>query len=423
MNCIGTIKVIKNQKVNLYWFMTVVLVLGLCSFLATSFAEDITPIDSEAVLAYEQNTIDIAEQMGSSVVAVKVSFIDQRISSASIDLEKFPPIYQEIAPYLAEQAALKKTSGSGFVIELGDKKYLLSNFHVVQPALQNDNITLNKGAAIKIIFPNGIGELPAEVVGVNPSLDLALLKIEEQSNFPEVKALSIADSSKVRVGQKAIAIGNAFGLASTVTAGIVSATERSLPTVRDAWVPMIQTDTAINPGNSGGPLLNSAGELIGINTAILNPSGRSSTGVGFAVPSNLIFDALEQLEQGGISHVSNTKPYLGVSTRAVNGLPAGLREFLGLPDKGVAVVEVDTKSSAAEAGLLSGESNLKIGNVSLPTGGDVIIAANDIEINSAEQLHHLVTYKSEIGDMLVLTILRDGAEVEVPIILNKMGTN
>ena len=421
MNRIGTIKVITNQKVTCSWFMTIVLALGL--FLTIGFAEDITPIDSEAVLAYEQNTIDIAEQIGSSVVAVKVSFIDQKISSASIDIEKFPKAYQELVPYLAEQAALKKTSGSGFVIELEGENHLLSNFHVVQPALQNDNITLSEGSAIKVIFPNGLGEMYAKVVGVNPSLDLALLVVEDQGNFPKVKALRIADSSQVRVGQKAIAIGNAFGLASTVTAGIVSATGRSLPTVRDAWVPMIQTDTAINPGNSGGPLLNSAGELIGINTAILNPSGRSSTGVGFAVPSNLILDALEQLEQGGMSHVSNTKPYLGVSTQTVNLLPAGLREFLGLPDEGVAVVGVDVESNAAEAGLLSGGSNLKVGNVSLPTGGDVIIAANDIAIRSAEQLHHLVTYESEIGDMLVLTVLRDGAEVEVPIVLNTMGTN
>ncbi len=422
MNRTSFTRVITIRRTFWYLFYTiaVALALGLYSLLGLSFGESITPIDAEAILAYEQNTIDIAEKMGSSVVAVKVSFIDQKISAASIDLEKLPPLYQEIAPFLAEQAALKKTSGSGFVVEIKGEKYLLSNYHVVQPALQHMSTNLSEGAAIQVAFPNGLGAIPAKVLGVNPSLDLALLVLENQADFPQVEPLSIANSNQVRVGQKAIAIGNAFGLASTVTAGIVSATERSLPTVRDTWVPMIQSDTAINPGNSGGPLLNSQGELIGINTAILNPTGRSSAGVSFAVPSNLVLETLEQLEQGGVSHVSNTKPYLGVSTRAVNSLPAGLREVLGLPDEGIAVVEIDMKSSAAEAGLLSGTDNINIGSMALPKGGDVILAANDIQIHSAEQLHHLVTYESQVGDMLILTVLRDGVEIEVPITLSVM---
>ncbi len=404
-----------------FWYiMAATLALSFYSFLGLSFAEDITSIDAEDVLAYEQNTIDIAEQMGLSVVAVKVTFIDQRIISANINLEEFPPLYQEIAPFLAEQAALKKTSGSGFVIKIRRKKYLLSNYHVVQPALQKTSTQLSEGATIEVIFPNELGNMSAKVVGVNPSLDLALLTLEDQANFPKVKPLSMANSDQVRVGQKAVAIGNPFGLASTVTAGIVSANKRSLPTVRDTWVPMIQTDTAINPGNSGGPLLNSRGELIGINTAILNPSGTSSTGVSFAVPSNLISDTLEQLVQGGVSHISNTRPYLGVSTRPVDLLPAGLREVLGLPDDGVAVVKVDVNSSAAEAGLSSGEDSISIGNVNLPTGGDIIVAANNVQIHSAEQLHHLITYESQVGEMLILTILRDGMEVEVPVTLSVM---
>ena len=420
MNYIRTTKLITVRKVPVYFWYTiaVALALGLYNLFGFSYGEGITSIDNEAVLAYEQNTIDIAEQIGSSVVAVKVSFIDQKISSADIDLSKFPPAYQKLAPFLAKQAASKKTSGSGFVIEIQGEKYLLSNYHVVQPALQEINTTFSNGAAIEIVFPNGVGTMSAKVVGINPSLDLALLTLENQVDFPEVEPLRIADSNQVRVGQKAVAIGNSFGLASTVTAGIVSAIDRSLPTVRDTWVPMIQTDTAINPGNSGGPLLNSRGELIGINTAILSPDGRSSTGVGFAVPSNLVFDALEELEQGGVSHVSNIKPYLGVSTRAVNSLPAGLREVLGLPDDGVAVVQIDVESSAAVAGLMGGESSIRIGNVSLPTGGDVIVAANDIQIYSAEQFHHLITYESQVGDMLVLTILRDGTEIEVPVTLS-----
>ena len=408
-----------RQPPGYFWYIiAATLALSFYSILGFSFAKSVTPIDAEAILAYEQNTIDIAEQMGSSVVAVKVSFIDPRINSASIDLEKLPPLYQEIAPFLAEQAALKKTSGSGFVIEVEGEKYLLSNYHVVRPALQNGSTQLSAGAAIEIIFSNDMGTISARVVGVNPSLDLALLTLEE--SFPKVQPINIADSNKVRVGQKAVAIGNPFGFASTVTSGIVSATKRSLPTVRDTWVPMIQTDTAINPGNSGGPLLNSQGELIGINTAIINPSGNSSTGVSFAVPSSLMLGALKQLEQGGVSHVSNTRPYLGASTRPVNSLPAGLREVLGLPDDGVAIVQVDVNGSAAEAGLLSGEENISIGNVSLPKGGDVIVAANDIQIHTAEQLHHMVTYESQVGDMLVLTVLRDGIEVEVPITLSAM---
>ena len=138
------------------------------------------------------------------------------------------------------------------------------------------------------------------------------------------------------------------------------------------------------------------------------------------MPSNLISDSFDQLEKGGISYLKNIKPYLGLSTRAVDTLPKGLRDVLGLPDTGVTIIQVYSESSAAEAGLLSSNQSIDIGSVSLPTGGDIIIAANYTQIYSAEQLHHLVTYKSSVGDELVLTVLRDGAELSIPVTLKVM---
>ena len=131
-------------------------------------------------------------------------------------------------------------------------------------------------------------------MGVNPSFDLALLQAIDESQLPDAAPLVIGDSNALAVGQKTIAIGNPFGLASTVTSGIVSALERFVPTIGEVPVPMIQTDAAINPGNSGGPLLDSAGRLIGINTAIINPQSRSFAGLGFAVPSNLLAESLKR---------------------------------------------------------------------------------------------------------------------------------
>ena len=180
---------------------------------------------------------------------------------------------------------------------------------------------------------------------------------------------------------------------------------------------MIQTDAAINPGNSGGPLLNSQGELIGINTAIINPEGRSFAGLGFAVPSNLLIEALSNLELGGLSDIRDTRPALGATIRTVNLLPEGIRELLELPDDGVAVSEVLPGSPADKAGLRGSQRTVNVGSIEFSAGGDVITAVNGVQLMNAEQLNLLITYEGQAGDQLDFTLLRDGQEMNVTVTL------
>jgi len=226
------------------------------------------------------------------------------------------------------------------------------------------------------------------------------------------------------VGQKTIAIGNPFGLASSVTSGIVSALGRFVPTIGQLPVPMIQTDAAINPGNSGGPLLDSRGQLIGINTALINPQGRSFAGLGFAVPSNLLTESLANLELGGVTDVSSTRPRLGIAAQSVALIPSGIRDELGLPDQGVAIIDVLAGSVADKAGLIGSTGSISLDeDFEVPAPGDLIVAIDGEPVNSVEDIAMKVTYESQAGDELNFTILRDGVEIKVTVTLEVAATN
>ena len=267
-------------------------------------------------------------------------------------------------------------------------------------------------------------DVAVDVVGVNPSFDLALLQAIDESEMPNAEPLAIADSDALEVGQKAIAIGNPFGLASTVTSGIVSALERFVPTIGDVPVPMIQTDAAINPGNSGGPLLDSAGRLIGINTALINPQGRSFAGLGFAVPSNLLVESLANLETGGVTDISSTRPRLGISAQALDLVPFAVREERGLPDEGVAVIDVQPGSVADKAGLRGSDETISLeGGFEIPAPGDVIVAIDGEPVDTVEDITELVTYGSQAGDELEFRVVRAGVEIEISVRLEVSTDN
>jgi S1-C subfamily serine protease len=316
---------------------------------------------------------------------------------------------------------MNQGAGSGFLIESkgSGSSYLVTNFHVVQGSLEPGTTNLLDGASITAVFPEHSDKpIPVKVVGANPSFDIALLTRQNLADsFPDVTGLTITDSDTVQVGQKVIAVGNPFGLEFTVTTGIVSAIGRFVPSVGQITIPMIQTDAAINPGNSGGPLLNSRGELIGINTSIINPEGRSSAGLGFAVPSNLLIEALANLELGGLSDVRDTRPTLGAELRTVSLLPERIRELLELPDEGVAVIGVLPGGPADNAGLRGSQRTVNLGSTEFPAGGDVITAVNGDRLTNAEELNLLVTYEGQAGDQLEFTLLRDGQELNVTVTL------
>ena len=301
---------------------------------------------------------------------------------------------------------------------------MVTNFHVVEAALQESSVDFTEGSSITVTFPGSEDEFPVSVVGVNTLYDLALLELQNVDDLPEgVSPIPIADSDEVQVGQKTIAIGNPFGLDSTVSAGIVSAISRYAPSIGLVEVPYVQTDAAINPGNSGGPLLNSQGELIGINTSIL-AGGQSAfggqpgnIGIGFAVPSNLLQDNLAQLEEGGFVS-SQTRARLGLEgLLEVSQLPDQVRNNLNLPDEGVLFQQVEPGSAAEEAGLRGPQFEVSFQGQALPAGGDVITAVDGEPISTVGELQNSVFSRSE-GDTVTLTIIRDGQEQDVEVELS-----
>ncbi|MFO7532020.1 MAG: trypsin-like peptidase domain-containing protein [Candidatus Limnocylindrales bacterium] len=389
-------------------------------------AHDITPIDeASALLADELNTVEVIDRFGDSVVSVSVSVRGELMSPfANVPEDEVPDEYRRFREFYGDEPPAQESSGSGFLIESDDDPFLVTNFHVVESALRPDSTDLLEGAEINVTFPADTDtQVAVDVVGVNPSFDLALLQLQDESQLPDAPALRIADSDSLAVGQKTIAIGNPFGLESTVTSGIVSALGRFVPTIGQLPVPMIQTDAAINPGNSGGPLLDSRGQLIGINTALINPQGRSFAGLGFAVPSNLLTESLTNLESGGVTDVSSTRPRLGVAAQALAAYPRGVRAQLGLPDQGVAVIDVQPGSVAAKAGLRGSSGTLELDGFELPAPGDAIVAIDGDAVGSVEDVTRKVTYESDAGDELDFSIVRDGEAMNLTVRLEVSATN
>lgn len=395
--------------------------------------ETITPIDeASALLEYERNTIDIIETYGSSVVAIAVEVQGEQQNPADF-LRQVPEQFQEFFNLPEDfdpenmpdmPVPPRQGSGSGFVVN--DEGQIVTNYHVVRAALEERSVEMLEGATITVIFPGNDEEIPVRVVGANALYDIALLELEDPADLPDsLQPIPVSDSEGVRVGQKTIAIGNPFGFESTVTVGIVSGVGRNLPGVGEINVPLLQTDAAINPGNSGGPLLNSRGELIGINTAIIPQVGfggqRGNLGIGFAVPSNILAANLAELQAGTFSDI-DSRPRLGVIIREVDAYPEQVRGNLNLPDNGVAIIEVQPGSAAEAAGLQGADFEVTVGGQTIPAGGDVIVAVNGQEITSASEIQDIV-FGSQRGDTLDVTILRDGQEQTIPVTLEVVPSN
>jgi 2-alkenal reductase len=282
--------------------------------------------------------------------------------------------------------------GSGFIYDTAG--HIVTNNHVVADA-DKVEVTFYDGTTVE-----------ATVVGEDVDSDLAVVKVDVA---PEsLRPVVWGDSGKLRVGQRAVAIGNPFGLEGTLTSGIISALGRSLPTEQGAFrIPeIIQTDAAINPGNSGGPLLNSQGEVIGINTAIVpnrsNFGERSFLGVGFAVPSNLVKRAIPSLiESGAYQH-----PWIGFSG---NSVTPEIAEAMNLAQPvGALVAEVISGSPADDAGLRGGTR--EVVGINTVVGGDVIIAINGEAINDFDDLISWLSRSGQVGQEVTLTIIRDGQQ-------------
>ena len=298
-------------------------------------------------------------------------------------------------------------SGSGFLID--QDGHIVTNNHVIDGADEID-VTFWDGTVAT-----------AKLVGADPYSDLALIKVTVEP--ARLAPLSLGDSDQVKVGQRVIAIGNPFGLVGTMTVGIVSGKGRTLPadvstnSASSFSNPdIIQTDAAINPGNSGGPLLNSAGDVIGVNAAIrTDGTNRANSGVGFAVPSNTVKRVVQQLqEKGRVSY-----PYLGVSID--NHFTTGeLASALKLPvTKGVVIASVVDGGPAERAGLKGGDRQVTMRGIPVRSGGDIITAIDGEAINSFDEMIAFLAARKQVGQTVTVTILRGIETLQVPVTLDE----
>src|SRR5213082_551349 len=282
-------------------------------------------------------------------------------------------------------------AGSGFIID--PRGYILTNYHVVEGA-----------QSIEVVLGDQ-SRHAAKYIGADQRNDVALIKIDPKGK--QLAVLPIGDSATLQVGQKVLEIGNPFGFQSTLTTGVVSAVGRTVQTSQSTFIDeAIQTDAAINRGNSGGPLINSHGEVIGINSAIYTPTG-TTAGIGFAIPINTAKNIANDLMTDGRVH----RAFLGVETLPVNGW---LSEALDLPVKEGLLVERATKGGpAAAAGIRGGDRVAQAGMRRIYIGGDVIVAIDSQKIAGQFDVNVLLNRKRP-GDTVTVTLYRGGKKMDVP---------
>jgi S1-C subfamily serine protease len=362
-------------------FIVLAVVLGLAAVRYWNNAAGTAKFDPDAepraVLARgdlaqdEQATIALFKEASKSVVFISTSQVRRR-GVFSLDPTEIP-----------------QGAGSGFLWD--DQGHVVTNYHVIQ----------NAGTAKVTLSDHSSWD--AELVGAAPNQDVAVLKIKAEPTH--LRPLPIGTSQDLQVGQKVFAIGSPFGLDQTLTTGVISGLGREIQSVTKRPIKdVIQTDAAINPGNSGGPLLDSAGRLIGVNTAIYSPSG-AYVGVGFAVPVDIVNRIVPQL----LRHGKVVRPGLGISV-------AGDTLAARLGVEGVLVMSVLPGGAAEKAGVQPTARDAD-GQVSL---GDIIVAIDDQEIDSANDLFAtLEDYK--VGDQIKLKIRRSGRMVELPVMLEALA--
>lgn len=345
----------------------------------------------------------------------------QIISQADALQQVFVNLYQRVDPSVVNIETITRSasndfdsSGSGFVYN--QDGYIITNAHVVRDARE-----------IIVTFRDG-HTLNAELIGSDGYSDLAVIKVE--TDKARLVPVTLGDSSTVKVGQTVIAIGNPFGLISSMTTGIVSATGRTLSSARmmnpRTLTPfqnpaIIQVDAQINPGNSGGPLLNLNGEVIGVNTAIRSETG-TFQGIGFSVPVNTVKRIIPQLIQNGRAEYT----WLGIESigAAVSGVGAGnltvagLYERLNLPvDYGVMIGRVVAGSPADAAGLRGGNRTETVRGQIIQVGGDIIVAINDTPVRDFDALIGYLVTNTSPGDKVLLTVYRGRNVIKVEVTL------
>lgn len=361
------------KKLNKTLLSSLILGLGVASLSAQATLPSV--VDGQTL----PSLAPMIEKVRPAVVSIAVEGKRESSRSSRAVPEEFEFFFGP-DPFGERQSAPRQFRGEGSgVIINANKGYVVTNNHVIDGA---DKITVK--------LEDG-REFKAKLVGADPLSDVALLKLDTPKNLTEI---SIADSDKLRVGDFTVAIGNPFGLGQTVTSGIVSALGRSTGNSDAGYESYIQTDAAVNRGNSGGPLINLKGELIGINTAIISPSG-GNAGIAFAIPSNMANNLVQQIIEFG----EVRRGLLGIKGGELNADLA--KEFNVDAQQGAFISEVMANSAASKAGLKA---------------GDVITALNGQKIRSFAELRAKVA-TTGAGKEIELTYLRDNKEEKTKVTL------
>ncbi len=338
------------------------------------------------------------EQQAANELEAQIIAVYNRASPSVVNVTNRSYVYSRFMGAVPQEG-----TGSGFVYDTqGD---IVTNYHVIESADE-----------VLVTLANG-QTYPAEVVGSDPTNDLAVLRIDAGDNLPP--PLVLGDSDKVQVGQFVVAIGNPFGLQHTLTTGVVSALGRVIESPEDNRFigEAIQTDAAINPGNSGGPMLDLHGHVIGVNSQIISPSG-ASAGIGFAVSANTVRRVVPRLiEQGRYPH-----PWMGVELLPLSASTTRILREAGITvpvDAGLLVLDVVSGSPADRAGVQGGSRMVRVGPYQLPVGGDIITAIDGQPVADLQTLTVYLETRTAIGDTVTLTLYRGNRELTLPVTLEE----
>jgi 2-alkenal reductase len=394
-----------NRKLTLLVVAVVLIITMACSFLPRNIPfllnetepeqAVVVPISTEVsttqLEVFEQNSVQVLDLAGREAILTAL-------------FERVNPGVVSIQTLTAEGGGL----GSGFVYDL--EGHIVTNYHVVEDATD-----------LEVDFPSGY-KVRGKVIATDLDSDLAVIKVDALQS--ELFPIPLADSDLLKVGQTVIAIGNPFGLSSTMTIGIVSAKGRTLSSFRESGTgsyfsagDIIQTDAAINPGNSGGPLLNLNGEVVGINRAIRTDSSNTNgepvnSGIGFSISSNIVSRVVPYLINDGFYDY----PYVGITSQ--EDLTLIEREALDIEQStGAYILSVSPNSPAERAGLIGGSRDTNI--PLLFSGGDLIVAVDGRPVRVFGDFLSYIMANRSPGEEIVLTIIRNGVEKEVSLILDK----
>jgi len=377
----------------------VALLLGAvvaCSFSGQMLLPTPTPTPPPPTSTSAPPTVAATPEQPANALEAQVEAVYGQAGSAVVNVTSVTYAYDFFFNPVPQEG-----SGSGFVYD-GDG-HIVTNYHVIEDA-EELSVTLADGETY-----------PAEITGVDPTNDLAVISIQAD-DLPE--PIPLGDSDTLRVGQFVVAIGNPFGLERTLTAGVISSLGRVIRGPENNFIgQVIQTDAAINPGNSGGPLLDLMGRLIGVNSQIVSPS-QANAGVGFAVPSNTVRRVVPELiARGRYPH-----PWLGIEPLSLTAERARAFRNAGMNvpvDRGVLVLEVVRGGPAADSGIRGGDRIVQLGRYRIPLGGDIITAIDGEPIHDYQDMTVYLETEKRVGDTVDVTVIRRGEEQTVQVTLEE----